>query len=148
MEVILTEDVEKLGKKGEVIKVKDGFFRNYLFPRNRAIPSNAGNLRTLELRKARQAAKEKEEKEKCQEMAKKIAKLSLTIMAQVGEEDKLYGTVTSQQIADALKEEGFAVDKKKIVEEEPIKKTGTYAVKIKLHSEVECSLKFKVVKGA
>lgn len=148
MDVILTQDVEKLGKKGEVVKVKDGFFRNYLFPRNQAIVSNTGNLRTLELRKAREAAKEKEEKDKCQELAKKIGKLSLTISAQVGEEDKLFGTVTTQQIADALKEEGFAVEKKKIVEEEPIKKTGSYAVKIKLHPEVECSLKLKVVKGA
>ncbi len=148
MEVILTEDVEKIGKKGEVVKVKDGFFRNYLLPRKRAIASSAGNLRTLELGKAREAAKEKEEKEKCQEMARKIAKLSLTIAAQVGEEDKLYGTVTPQQIADALKEEGFSVDKKKIVEEEAIKKAGTYTVKIKLHPEVECPLKLKVVRGA
>ncbi len=148
MEVILTEDVEKLGKKGEVVKVKDGFFRNFLFPRNRAIACNAGNLRALELRKAREAAKEKDEKEKCLEIAKKIEKLTVTIAAQVGEEDKLYGTVTPQQIADALKENGLLVDKKKISEEEPIKKAGAYTVKVKLHPEVECTLKLKVVKGA
>lgn len=148
MEVILVEDVEKLGKRGEVVKVKDGFFRNFLFPRNQAIACNTGNLRTLEFRKAREAAKEKEEKTKSLEIAKKIEKLTLTVTAQVGEEDKLYGTVTPQQIADALKENGLSVDKKKIMQDEAIKKAGTYTVKVKLHSEVECELKLKVVKGA
>lgn len=148
MEVILTDDVEKLGRRGEVVKVKDGFFRNFLFPRNRAVACTAGNLKTLEIRKARETAKEKDEKEKNLELAKRIEKLTLTVAAQVGEEDKLYGAVTPQQIADALKEEGLQIDKKKILQEEPIKKAGTYTIKVKLHPEVECALKLKVMKGA
>ena len=147
MEVILTEDVEKLGKRGEKIKVKDGFYRNFLFPRQMAVVCNKGNLRTYEEQQKYAVARSKREKEEASAVARKLEKVTLTLKAQVGEEDKLFGSITHQEIAKVLEGEGFSVDKRKIELEEPIKKTGSYTVKIKLHPDVETSVKVKIVKG-
>ncbi len=147
MDVILVEDVEKLGKKGDIVKVKDGFFRNFLFPRGKALPSNKATMRLYGEKKAREEAKGKQEREKALVLAQKLEKMTLTLPSHVGEEDKLFGSITNQEITAALKVQGMEVDKRKIELEEPIKKTGTYTVKVKLHTEVEAQLKVKVVKG-
>lgn len=147
MQVILIEDVEKLGRKGEILKVKGGYFRNYLFPRGKAVPSTDGNIRSLKEWKGREELRQKREKEAALALARKLEKVSLILKAQVGEEDKLFGAVTNQEIARALKDQGIDLDKKKIDLEEPIRKTGTAIVRIKLHPEVEGNLTVKVVKG-
>lgn len=146
MDIILTEDVEKLGKRGDRIAVRDGFFRNYLAPQRKAIACTQGNLRALEALKKREAARAELEKGQWQEVAKKLEGLTLTLRAKVGEGDKLFGSVTHGEIAEGLRKEGVEVDRKKI-ETEPIKMLGEYRVRIRLHPEIESFLKVKVVKG-
>lgn len=147
MEVILAEDIEKLGKKNEIVNVKDGYFRNFLFPHGKAVPCTPSNLLAREERKARAEKRAKDEKEKAAAFAKQLEKISVTLKAKVGEEDKLFGSITQQEIAKALQEKGIEIDKRKIEMEEPIKKTGAYSVKIRLHPEVETTVQVKVVKG-
>ena len=145
MKVILKSDVKDLGRVGEVVNVKDGFARNYLVPQGLAVEASTKNVKAFE-----------HEKKKIQEMAKKIkvgaaglaeriAAARITIKAKTGEEDRLFGSVTSMDIAEALKAEGFDIDKKKIHIDEPIKRLGDYSVTIKLHSEVSAQLNLQVV---
>jgi large subunit ribosomal protein L9 len=146
MKVILKDDVEKLGKCGEVVEVKDGYGRNYLFARNLAIPATGGNLKSIEevtqQKKMRDLKKRRgEERQKSQ-----IEKISCTAEVMVGEEDRVFGSVTSQTISDLLKEKGFEIDRHKIVLEAPIKALGVYTVPIKISADVIASLKVWVVK--
>ncbi len=145
MKVILKTDVKDLGHVGEVLNVKDGFARNFLVPQGLAVEASTKNVKVFE-----------HEKKKIQEMARKvktgaaglaeqIAAVKLTIKAKAGEEDKLFGSVTSMDIADALKSEGIEIDKKKIQLDEPIKRIGEYTVAIKLHSEISAQLNVQVV---
>lgn len=147
MEVILIEAVEKLGKKGDIVKVKDGFFRNYLFPRHKAISYSPSSYRVYEERKARELTKDKEDRTKWEEMAERLKAMTLTLKAKIGADEKLFGSITAQQIAESLEEQGILIDRKKIEMVEPIKKSGTYPVRIKLHPEIESTLKVKIVKG-
>ncbi|HIE43413.1 MAG TPA: 50S ribosomal protein L9 [Candidatus Omnitrophica bacterium] len=146
MEVILLKDEEKLGKLGDVVNVKKGYARNYLIPQNLAVEATPANRRIVEREKLRMEKKREEEKHQAEELAKKLENVSLTIPVHVGEDDKLYGSVTSQDIANFLKEEGFTIDKKKIQLESPLKALGIYNINIKLHPEVTATIRVWVVK--
>jgi large subunit ribosomal protein L9 len=146
MEVILNKDVEKIGRAGAVVQVKEGFARNFLFPHNLAKPATAGSLKKLEqeqMAKSAQSAKLKEESELVQQ---RLSKLALTIPALTQGEEKLYGSIHAQEIAEALKAEGFSIDKGLIDLEEPIKSLGIYEIPVKLHPEVIAKVKLWVVK--
>ena len=146
MEVILTEDVPSLGKTGDLVKVSDGYARNYLLPRKKAVTATADNLSALEhKRRLLQHKLSKVEKE-AQKLAKRIEGISCTIAKPVGEGGKLFGAVTSTDIEGALREQGVVVDRKKVELEEPIKNLGVYNVPIRLHSEMVVPLKLWVVK--
>jgi len=146
MKIILKEDLEDLGKCGEVIQVKDGYARNYLFPKNLAIPATKGNLRSIN-EVTRQKKIRDDKKIKGDEKLKAdLEKISITAEVRVGEEDRVFGSVTSQDIAGLLKEKGFEVDKRKIELDEPIKALGVYTIPVKIHGELVANLKLWVVK--
>jgi large subunit ribosomal protein L9 len=146
MKIILKDDLEKLGKCGEVVEVKDGYGRNFLIARNLAIPATKGNLKAI-----REVTKQKEIKDlkkKRQEERLKIQleKISCTAEVRVGEEDKVFGSVTAQDISELLKEKGFEIDRHKILLETPIKALGVYTVPIKVSGDLVASLKVWVMK--
>jgi len=145
-EVMLLERVEDLGRAGDVVKVSDGYARNYLLPKKLAAPVNAGNQRRLIKLKAEQEAKYKAEVEATQALMDRAAKLTVEIVAKVGQDEKLFGSVTSMDIADALKKLGVEIDRRRIHLEHPIKELGTHEVKVKLLPEVEGSVKVCIVK--
>jgi large subunit ribosomal protein L9 len=146
VKVILLEAIDKLGKAGDVVTVKEGFARNFLIPQNKARPATAGNMKSLESLKKKEAAETAKQVEAARALANRIASLSLTISAEAGEEEKLFGSITSDTIADALKEEGITIDKKDVIIEEPIKKLGVYQIVVKVHPEVKASLRLWIVK--
>ncbi len=146
MKVILRKNFDQLGKVGEIINVKDGYARNYLIPRQIAYQATAGNIRALEEEKKQILKKEAKELESAQKFASELEKVSITIPVTVGEEDKIFGSVTNQMIADALKEKGHDIDKRKIEITEPIKSLGIYSVSIKLHPSVSAVVKTWVVR--
>ena len=146
MKVILLDDIEKVGKLGDVIEVKRGYARNFLFPRNLAIEALDKNLKVLEARKRKREQKLASEKAEAEELAKKIGGMSCTIPVAAGEEDKLFGSVTTEHIAEFFNNEGIAIDKKQVHIEEPIKKLGVYPITIKVHPEVTATTKVWVVK--
>ncbi len=146
MKVILRQDHEKLGNAGTIINVKPGFARNYLIPQGMAMVATTANLKRFENEKKQLSWRKEREKRDAQELAKVLENISCTITVQVGEEDKLFGSVTSQNIADSLEEQGHKLDKRKILLEEPIKSLGIYSVPIKLHTDVEAKIKVWVVK--
>jgi len=146
MKIILKRDFEGLGKAGEITEVKDGYARNFLIPRDIALEANQRNLRIFEQEKKRLQVRLNKEKRSAEQLAEELEKVSLTAKVAVGEEDKVFGAVTSQTIAELLKEKGFEVDRRKIVLDEPIKALGVYEVPVKLHSEVEPKIKVWVVK--
>lgn len=146
MEIILKQDVDKIGKRGEVLKVKDGFANNFLIPKGLAVSKTPANLRKLEEEKQKsQVASEKTRKE-AEALKLRLADLSLTIAALSKEGDELYGSITAQDIAGALKEEGFGIDKSSILLDEPVKSLGIYEIPIKLHPEILAKVKVWVVK--
>ncbi|RJP18571.1 MAG: 50S ribosomal protein L9 [Candidatus Abyssobacteria bacterium SURF_5] len=146
MKVILREDVQQLGKAGDVVEVKDGYARNYLIARSLAVRADTGQMKHLE--HERKLLKDKKEKtlKQARDLADKISKTSCTIAVQVGEEDKMYGSVTSMDIAKSLVKEGIEIDKKDIHLDEPIRSLGVFTVPIRLASEVEAKLKIWIVK--
>ena len=146
MDVILLVDIDPLGKAGDVIKVKDGYARNLLIPKKKAIPCTKGNRNIVEEQKRLVARRKEKEVEKFSHLAEKISSISCTIRVQAGEEDKLFGSVTNADIQEALAQEGIELDKRKINLEEPIKKIGIYTVEVELHPEVKSTLKVWVVK--
>jgi large subunit ribosomal protein L9 len=146
MKVILIEDVQKLGSMGDVIQVKDGFARNYLFPKNLAKPATASNMKIIEEIKKKNAQALVREKKEAEQLKERLSLMSCTLAVEAGEDDKLFGSVTSQDIAHAFEEEGISLDKRKIMLEEPIKRLGVYHVPVKLHPEVIGEVKVWVVK--
>jgi len=147
MEVILSQDIEKLGKAGTVIKVKDGFARNFLIPNGLALPLTPVNLKKLEEEKLRKVSQLEKVKKESEEQKERLENFSLTIAALTqGTEDRLYGSITSQEIVSALAEEGFLIDKSTIILDDPIKSLGIYEVPVKLHPEVLAKIKVWVVK--
>jgi large subunit ribosomal protein L9 len=146
MEVILNQDIDRLGKSGTIVNVKDGYARNFLIPNGLAVPLTPKNLERLEQEKKRKTLQLEKAKQAAEELKNKLANLSLTIPVLIHEEDKLYGNITSLDIATALTEEGFNIDKNSIILDEPINSLGIYEVPIKLHSEVIANIKVWVVK--
>lgn len=146
MKVILLDDVEKLGNIGDVVDVKRGYARNFLFPRNLAIEALDKNVKVLEARKRKRERQITKKKQEMEDLGKKIASVSCTIPMTAGEEDKLFGSVTTELIADAFAAEGINIDKKQIHLAEPIRKLGIYQMEIKLHPEVTASTKVWVVR--
>ena len=146
MEVILNQTVEKVGKIGAVVKVKEGFARNFLFPQKLASPATPGNLKRIEAQKAQKIALEEKVKSEAQQFAEKLSKASCTINVEVNDLEKMYGSVSESDIVAALKEEGYTIDKKSIVLENPITELGTFEVPIKLHPEVTTKVRLWVVK--
>ena len=146
MEVILREHVENLGKRGEIVKVADGFARNYLLPRKLALLATDGNRKHVERERKIMEMREAEEKSGAEAIAARLAAVEISIARRVGDTEQLYGSVTSADIVDFLKGKGFEIDRRKLILPEPIKAIGDYDVPLKLHREVTVPLKVKVVK--
>jgi large subunit ribosomal protein L9 len=146
MKIILRQDFEKLGKIGDIVEVKDGYARNYLLPRKIAFKANDGNLRALEEEKKQHMTQETRALQHAKKMVVELEKVSITLKVKVGEDEKLFGSVTSQMIADALVEKGITIDKRIIELEEPIKALGIYTIDVKLHPDVVGKVKVWVVR--
>ncbi len=146
MNVILFKDVENLGKIGDVLKVKEGFARNYLFPQNLAYPATEANLKRIEQQKIKKAALEAKDKKEAEALAEKLNKLSCTVTVEVNDREKLYGSVTETDIARSLEVEGFSIDKKSIILEKPIEELGIFDVQIKLYPGVMAKIRLWVAK--
>ena len=146
MEVILREFVEKLGKRGEVVKVSDGYARNYLLPRKLALPVTAGNKKHVERERKIVETREADEKSQAEALAARLAAVDIRIARRVGDTEQLYGSVTAADITEYLKAKGFDVDRRKLILPEAIKSIGEHDVPLKLHREVTVPLKVRVVK--
>ena len=146
MKIILRQNHEKLGKLGDVVEVKDGYARNYLIPRRVAYLATPGHLRTLEEEKKQHQDRETKELRHAERLAGELEKVSITLKMKVGEDEKLFGSVTSQMIADELKTQGITIDRRDIDIPDPIKALGIYTVNVKLHSSVTGKLKIWVVR--
>jgi len=146
MQVILKQKIQGLGDRGDVVKVKEGYTKNFLFPKGLALVSTPSQRRVLEEESRLHVVRDVKLKQNVQALAEKMKGLSCTLVVQAGEEDKLYGSVTGHDIAKAISDQGFAIDHKQIVLEEPIKKLGVYSVSVRLHREVEVPVKIWVVK--
>jgi large subunit ribosomal protein L9 len=144
MEIILQEDVEKLGNRGQVVTVKEGYARNYLLPRKLAIPANASNMKRLEKMRAAFAKKEATERESAQQQATQLSSVSLKLTRKAGENDQLFGSVTTGDIAEALKAQGYEIDKRKIQLNDPIKLVGEYPITLKLYRDVTATVTLTV----
>ena len=148
MEVILKEDVNKLGHRGDVVKVADGYGRNYLLPTKLAIEATAGNKAVIEQMKGSAIRKSAKEKASSEELAKQMSAVELTFERKVGENDHLFGSVTSGDIAQQLEAQGYTVDRRKIALEEPLKQLGEFHVPVKLHREVTAHVKVTIKSDA
>lgn len=144
---ILLEDVENLGNAGDVIAVLPGFARNFLVPKKLALKASKGALRQFEARRESIEAKRKGEIEKLQQIASKLAELKVNITMNVGDDGRLFGSVTSHTVAQAITEQGVAVEHNKVILSSPIKELGSYEVKVKLHPEVIVVIKVAIVKA-
>jgi len=145
MEVILREHIDNLGRRGEIVKVADGYARNYLLPRKLALLATEGNKKQIERERAKFDAKEADEKKVAEAMAARLANAEVSIARKVGETDVLYGSVTTADIAEALGAKGFDIDRRKLQLAEPIKKLGEVDVPVKLGRDVTTSVKVRVV---
>lgn len=146
MKVILRKDVEGKGSSGDILIVKTGYARNYLIPKGFALRATPSNLKIFEAGKKQKSFQETKERKKNEILAAKLEKESFTAVVSVGEDDRLFGSVTSQTLSDLLKEMGFDIDHRKILMEEPIKALGIYTIGIKLHPDVMAKVKVWVVK--
>ena len=146
MDVVLVKDVEKLGKIGDVVAVKDGFARNFLIPKGLAKLKTPGTLRLAQQAKRREQVHLEKALEEAKTLASRILTFSCTLRVKVGEGDKLFGAITSQDVAEAFEAEGIPLDRKKIVLEEPIHALGVFQIPVKLHPEVTTTVKIWVVK--
>jgi large subunit ribosomal protein L9 len=146
VKVLLKQDVAKIGKKGQILDVKEGYARNFLIPGGLAVEASGGAMKQIEEEKKASDRHKAKEKEEAQDLAKKIEAVSILLKHKAGEEGRLFGSITSAEIAEALKQKSFNIDKKKIVLDEPIRLVGDYEVKIKLHPEVAAHLNVRVEK--
>jgi large subunit ribosomal protein L9 len=145
MKVILQEDIDNLGKAGDIVKVADGYGRNYLIPKLLAVPADVRNLRALEHDRRVIEARAKKTRRSAEEMGGRLSSLSLTIPAKAGAEGKLFGAVTSRDVAEALERAGVAVDRRMVLLEEPIKQVGEYQVKVRVGTEIVPEVSVRVV---
>ncbi len=148
MKIILRTDIENIGTRGDTIKVKPGYARNFLIPKGFAYLATKGNQARFNQEKKVSEAKEAKELSGLQDFAKKLSKITITAQVKVGEEEKVFGSVTSITIHDLLSDQGFVVDKKNIILDDPIKALGSYKIPVKLHPKVETQIKLWVVKEA
>jgi large subunit ribosomal protein L9 len=146
MQIILQQDVDKLGTRGQVVEVAEGYARNFLLPRKLALEASAGNMKRLEKMRTAFAKQEATEKQDAQRLAEALAGVSLEFTRKAGENDQLFGSVTSADISEALEAKGFHVEKRKIVLVDPIKLVGEYEIPMKLHREVSTTVKLAVKK--
>ena len=148
IEVILKEHVEHLGRRGEVVKVTDGYARNYLFPRKLALAVTTENKRQIDRERARAEAHEAEERQEAEAIRTRVEALDVAIARRVGEQETLYGSVTSSDLAEALSERGLPIDRRRIQLTDPLKTLGDHEVAVKLHREVTARLRVKIVAAA
>ena len=148
MEVILREHVDNVGRRGEIVKVADGYARNFLLPRKLALLATEGNKKQIEREKVKFDAREAEDRHVAEALAERLGNAEVVIVRKVGETEALYGSVTTADIAEALAAQGFTLDRRKIQLQEPIKKIGEVSVPIKLHRDVTASIKVKVAPEA
>jgi len=146
MKIILRKNYDQVGKIGDVVEVKTGFARNFLIPRGIAYTATTGNIRALEEEKKQVAKKQEKERKEAEVLAAELEKVSVTIPVKVGEEDKIFGSVTTQMISEGLKEKGYEIDKRKIEITEPIKALGIYSINIKIYHDVNVAVKTWVVR--
>lgn len=146
MEVILREEVENLGRRGEVVKVAAGYARNFLLPKRLAVAATESNKKIVEQEKQAHLRRESKEIADSQELAKMLAAVEITIAQKAGENDQLFGSVTAQDISNALDKQGYTIDRRKVHLEEPIKMLGDFKISVKLHREVSVELPVHVVK--
>jgi large subunit ribosomal protein L9 len=146
MEVILRQSVENLGNPGDVVKVKNGYARNYLLPRGLAFEATSGNLKRIQQERERLEAAENDRRGSAQNLATTLEQVSLTFSARVGEEGKLFGSVTAADIAQQLAAQGFEIEKRQIDLHEPIKSLGVYRVPVRLHADVKPEIRVWVIK--
>lgn len=147
MKVVLRQDQEGVGKRGDVVEVASGFARNFLLPRRLALESTPKNMKVFEEEKKMEATQKRREKKDAEDLAKKLAAISCTMAVEAGQDEKLFGSVTSMDIAEALKKEGIEIDKRKVILEKPIKSLGIYHVPIKLYPDITTEVKVWVVKA-
>jgi large subunit ribosomal protein L9 len=145
IEVILREDIKTLGRAGEMVRVKPGYARNYLLPQGLAYEATEGNRKRIAAETRVRAARNESERTEAERVAGTLSGISLTLTGKAGEEGKLFGSITSQDIADALAGEGYTFDRRRIELEHPIKTTGTHTVSVRLHPEVHAELRVSVV---
>ena len=148
MELIMLKDMEKVGRKGEVVRVRDGFARNFLLPQKAAMPLTAASERFVKEQKTRAEKRRAAEKAAAEEAAKKLANVKLSIQAACGEQDKLFGSVTSEDISKLLADQGFEFDKKKILLKEPIRTLGTFQVVVEVYPQVRTNVRLDVLRKA
>ena len=146
MKIILRQDYDALGKMGDMVTVKDGYARNFLIPKQIAVLANQKNMKILQEERKTFERQQNKDKKQAEGLAKELEKVSITATVSVGEEDRVFGSVTAQTIADLLKEKGYDIDKKKIHLDEPIKALGIYTVSLKLHQDVDANVRVWVVK--
>lgn len=146
MKIILRDDIDTLGKCGDVVTVKDGYARNYLIPRKLAIPASPGNLRSIDTVNRQKQSRDRKRLREAERLKLALEKVSLTAEVLVGEEDRIFGSVTTAQIAELLKQHNFLVDRRDILLEEPIRSLGVYTVDVKLERDVIAHVKVWVVK--
>jgi large subunit ribosomal protein L9 len=145
MQVILREHVDNLGRRGEIVRVADGYARNYLLPRKLALLATEGNKKQIERERGKYVAKEAEEQKVAEAMAERLGALDIAIAKKVGETEALYGSVTTADIAEALAAKGFQIDRRKLHLSEPIKRLGDFDIPVRLHPDVTAHIKVRVV---
>ncbi len=146
IQIILKKDIEKLGKAGEVLSVREGYARNFLLPKGLALSATASNLKVVEQEKKKASLAKEQQRNLAQALADKISSASCTVSVQAGQDGKLFGSVTTQDIAEAFKAEGVDIDRKKIELTQPIKEVGVFKINIKLHPDITTQTKVWVVK--
>jgi len=146
MEIILMENIEKLGSVGDVVKVKNGYARNYLLPRQKGMPATAGNIKRIEKEKEKRLAIFEAEKKEAQKQADELSKVSLTIAVEVNDQEKLYGAISESDILDALHAQGQKIEKKSLVLEKPVDDLGIFEIGVKLHPQVIAKIRLWVTK--
>lgn len=146
MEIILSQNIDKLGKVGDVVKVKDGFARNYLLPNNLGIAATAGNIKKIAQLKAKENALYEERKKEARGVAEKLAKVSITIAVEVNDLEKMYGAVSDTEILNGLQQEGYTFERSQLIIEKPVEELGIFEIGINLHPEVKGKFRLWVTK--
>ena len=146
MEVILREDIERLGNRGQVVKVADGYARNFLLPKRLAVAATDANRKIVEQERQAHLRREAKQKGEAEDLSKLLSGVTVTIAQKAGENDQLFGSVTSKDVADALAAKNFTIDRRKVLLDEPIKQLGEFKVPVRLHKDVTAEVTVQVVK--